>query len=87
MAPGVTTLPARYNPPVSTREAQAALEREIADLDRRVGRAQALLASLRSHGPEPRGMLAGVAVGIVFVVLGFVAFAWMVMSVVERATG
>jgi hypothetical protein len=77
MGPRVTTPPARYNPPVSTHESPASVEREIAALSRRIDRARAELASLR-HGPEPRGMVPGVLAGMVLVVAAFVAFVWWV---------
>lgn len=87
MGPRVTTLPARYNPLVSTHETPASVEREIALLSRRLDRARAELASLRAHGPEPRGMIAGVLTGMVLAVAAFVAFALWVGTVVLRATG
>ena len=87
MAPGVTTLPARYNPPVSTQESPASVEREIAALSRKLEGARAELASLRANGPEPRGTVPGILAGMVLVVMAFAAFACWVGTVVVRATG
>jgi hypothetical protein len=87
MPPGVTTPPARYNPPVSAQESPASLEREIAALSRKIERARSELASLRTNGPEPRGTVAGVLAGMLLVVVAFVAFACWVGTVVVRATG
>jgi hypothetical protein len=87
MGPGVTTSPARYNPPVSAHDTAASVEREIAVLSLRIERAKAELAGLRMHGPEPRGMMAGVIAGMLVVVAAFAAFAWWVGAVVGRVTG
>lgn len=72
---------------MSASESPATLEREIAGLTRKIERARAELASLRAHGPEPRGMVPGVLAGMVVVVVAFVAFAMWVGTVVLRATG
>jgi hypothetical protein len=72
---------------VSGHDTPASVEREIAALARRIDRAKAELASLRAHGPEPRGMMVGVIAGMVVVVAAFAAFACWVGSVVERVTG
>ena len=87
MAPGVTTLRARYNPPVNPQGSPASVEREIAALSRKLERARAELASLRTNGPEPRGTVAGILAGMVLVVVAFAAFACWVGTVVVRATG
>lgn len=63
------------------------MEREIAALSREIDRARAELASLRAHGPEPRGMVPGVFAGMLLVIAAFVAFACWVGTVVVRATG
>jgi len=86
MGRGVTTLPARYNPPVNPPESPASVEREIAAFSRKLERARAELASLRANGPEPRGVVAGILAGMVLVVVAFVAFACWVGTVVVRVT-
>jgi ferric-dicitrate binding protein FerR (iron transport regulator) len=80
MRPGVTTPPARYNACVSAPESHASVEREIAALSRKIERGRAELASLREHGPEPRGMIPGVFAGMLLVLAAFVAFAVWVDS-------
>jgi hypothetical protein len=80
MGPGVTTPRARYNESVSAPESPASIQREIAALSRRVERARAELASLREHGPEPRGMIPGVLAGMVLAVVAFVGFVLWVES-------
>jgi hypothetical protein len=72
---------------VSAQESPASVEREIAALSRKLDRARAELASLRTNGPEPRGMIVGVFAGMALVVVAFVAFALWVGTVVVRATG
>ncbi len=72
---------------MSEPESPASVEREIAALSRKIERARAELASLRQHGPEPRGMIPGVLAGMVVVVVAFVAFALWVGTVVLRTTG
>ena len=64
-------------------ESPAALEREIAGLARRIERARAELASLRQHGPEPRGMVPGVLAGMLLVIVAFLAFAWWVEAALQ----
>jgi hypothetical protein len=80
MGPGVTTLPARYNPGVSPQESPASVEREIAALSRKLDSARAELAWLRTNGPSPRGWFAGILAGMVLVVVAFAGFAWWVSS-------
>lgn len=80
MGPRVTTPPARYNPSVTAPESPASLERDIAALSRKLEGRRAELASLREHGPEPRGMIPGVLAGMLLVVVAFVAFALWVDS-------
>jgi hypothetical protein len=63
------------------------VEREIAALSRKIERARAELASLRAHGPEPRGMIPGVLAGMVLVVVAFLAFAAWVESFAPRLAG
>lgn len=72
---------------MSARESPASVEREIAALSRKIERARAELASLRQHGPEPRGMIPGVLAGMVVVVVAFVAFALWAGTVVVAAAG
>ena len=76
MGPRVTTLLPRYNPPMNAQESPASVEREIAALSRKLERARAELASLRTNGPEPRGTVAGFLAGTVLVVMAFVGFVW-----------
>ncbi len=72
---------------MSAPESPASVEREIAVLSRKLERARSELASLRAHGPEPRGLVPGVLAGMVLVVVAFLAFALWAESVVVRATG
>ncbi|HEX8794915.1 MAG TPA: hypothetical protein VF765_28410 [Polyangiaceae bacterium] len=65
---------------MGAQETAASAEREIAALSRKIDRARAELASLRQHGPEPRGMVPGVLAGMVLVVAAFVAFVLWVDS-------
>ena len=72
---------------MSAQLSPASVEREIAALSRKIERARAELASLRTNGPEPRGMVPGIFAGMALVVVAFVAFACWVGTVVVRATG
>ncbi len=56
------------------------LEAEVARLQSELDYAAARLDSLRTSGPEPRGLLAGVLVGGLVVLAGMAWFVYVVSS-------
>jgi hypothetical protein len=60
---------------------RARLEAEIAGLRGELDRATALLDSLRTSGPEPRGLVPGIFGGGLVVVAGFLWFLYLVAGV------
>jgi hypothetical protein len=75
----------RYNAPVAQEDERARLEREIAELSRRVDGANGELARLRDGGPEPRGLAPGLAVGMAIVIGGFLLL-WMLVRTIVDST-
>jgi hypothetical protein len=55
-------------------------EAEVAQLQGKLDRAASRLDSLRTSGPEPRGLLAGVLVGGLVVLAGMAWFAYVVST-------
>ncbi len=74
-----------YTPPVPRLDdlpvARDQLEIEVAGLRSDLDRAIALLDSLRSSGPEPRGFVPGIFAGGLVVAAGFLWFLYLVASV------
>jgi hypothetical protein len=58
-------------------ESPTSLEREVARLGRRVDQAGKELERLRAAGQEPRGMVHGLAVGMVLSFVFYLVVAWM----------
>ena len=61
--------------------ARGQLEIEVAGLRSDLDRAAALLDSLRTSGPEPRGFVPGIFTGGLVVAAGFLWFLYLVASV------
>ncbi len=66
---------------------RATLEREIAGLRRDLDAAQRRAQAGRERGPSPRGLYAGMLVGLAVVVAGFVTFAFWVAATIARGPG
>jgi hypothetical protein len=73
-------------PTVAQQDERARLEREIAELSRRVDGAHGELARFRDGGPEPRGLASGLVVGMAIVIGGFLLFFWVLASAVGNST-